>query len=115
MKTKGKNSLIVLRTTNEEKTALKAKAAEVGISLTDYLLKKAEDHVIISPLIGREIVYLLHSLYFQLLDLQNQKLNVTEMQYILNDYAVFYSEHLNVLKLSTGGNQNVYPKIRTAI
>lgn len=103
-KNQPKTTSILLRVTAGEKAALKEKAAQSGLSMTNYLLKKSEDHVIVSPLLGREMLQVLHSLHLQLHKLQSRQIDINQVQDIISDYALFLREHMSALKLSLGGN-----------
>jgi uncharacterized protein (DUF1778 family) len=103
-KNQPKTTSILLRVTAEEKATLKEKAAQSGLSMTDYLLKKSEDHVIVSPLLAREVLQVIHSLHLQLQQLQNKQIDIKEFQDTISDYALFLREHMSALKLSLGGS-----------
>lgn len=104
-KNQPKTTSILLRVTAGEKAALKEKAAQSGLSMTDYLLKKSEDHVIVSPLLGRQMLQVVHSIHVQLHQLQSRQIDINKIQDTISDYALFLSEHMSALKLSLGGSE----------
>ncbi len=82
-----KNSVIVIRVSEEEKTALKEKAAQSGVPLTTFLLNSANKSIIFSPLAGREAVRLLHSLHLQLDELHQQGADSQSLKDSLSEIA----------------------------
>ncbi|HWR42271.1 hypothetical protein [Sporomusa sp.] len=95
-----KDAVIVLRTTTEKKNYHRKNAESIGSSLTDYFLNKAEEHIIVSPLCGRQMVKVLHSLYLQLLQIESRQVDTREIQSILSEYARLLRDHMNMLKNS---------------
>ena len=102
IKRQTKSTNIILRVTDREKEAIKEKAAQAGVTVTDYLLKKSEDHIIVSPLLGREMLQVLHSIHLQLQHLQRKQVAIEELQDFISDYTHFFVDHMKNLTLSTG-------------
>lgn len=75
-----KDQCLHLRLTASQKEALKTKAAQSGLSVTEYLLKSSEQCVIPSPHLGRKMLTQLHQLHLQLLQLQQNNLSIEDAQ-----------------------------------
>lgn len=102
IKRQTKSTNIILRVTDREKEAIKEKAAQAGDSVTDYLIKRSENQIIISPLLGREVLQVLHSIHLQLQQLQQKQVAIEELQDLISDYTHFFIKHMRNLTLSTG-------------
>lgn len=100
-----KSECIPIRTTPEEKAWIHDMAKQSGVTVTAFLLTTARSHVFVSPLMGRQVVQLLHSIYYQLQDIQSKDVNVGEMQEALNDCTCLLRNQINELKTLNGGDQ----------
>ncbi len=97
-KSQSKTTSILLRATYAEKSRIKKKSSALGISVTEYLLQRSEEHVLVSPIYGRHVMRLLHSLHLQLLQLQRSHISTADIQDLLSNCVIDVQNHMNMLK-----------------
>ena len=96
-----KETSVNLRTTQMEKEWLRNAASRAGLSITDFLLNAAHNHISIAPQYGRQAMCLLHALHLQCLDFQRQGVDTHELQNKLSKIALVLQDQLDTFQSKT--------------